>query len=104
MKERSAGEITKIAIEILTARGWYAWRQTNLTVRGRRGIVKKGVADILCFNKSNCLFGAAEVKTVGDTIRPEQHEFLSSVKKAGGMALIATERNGEVVLKEYLND
>ena len=49
----------------------------------------KGVSDIIGFNKLNGLFIAVEVKTGKDELSPEQIEFLSIVKRAGGIAIEA---------------
>lgn len=90
-KELTASEITKDTLQILESRNCYPWRQVNTSVRNRKGIVKKGVSDVLFFNLSTCLFGACEVKKIGDTLRTEQIEFLIRVHEAGGMALVATQ-------------
>jgi hypothetical protein len=104
MRELTAGEITKKAIEILNTRNVEAWRQNNMTVPGRKNIVTKGIADVLGFNRSTGQLVACEVKKIGDTIKKDQHIFLSKVRKSGAMALIATQVNSEVVLLEYQCD
>jgi len=103
--EIPANQITQIAIKMIEARNNFAWRQNNLTVRHRKGVVTKGVSDILFYNKATGIFGAAEVKKIGDTLSPNQVDFLSRLSLAGGQALIATQVRHKVELidfKEYL--
>lgn len=99
--ELTASQITEDALLILKSRNTKAWRQNNLTVRHRKGIVTKGVPDILFYNKSTGLFGGCEVKKIGDTLSEEQHKFLFEMEQAGCIALIATERNGKTVLIHF---
>jgi hypothetical protein len=43
-----------------------------------------------------------EVKTIGDTIKPDQVVFLTELTSAGGLALIAhQDNNGSVILTEF---
>lgn len=102
-KELSASDITKDALLILQARNCKAWRQVNTSVRGRKGIVKKGVSDILFFNRSTGLMGACEVKKIGDTLSDEQIEFLSELHVAGGIAMVATQRKEKTELEFFVD-
>jgi len=100
-KELEAAMITDTAKLMLLARGYRVWRQNNLTVRRRKGIVTLGVSDIIGYHKRTGVFIACEVKKIGDVFSPKQIEFLQEVHAAGGVALYATEEKGTVVLKEF---
>jgi hypothetical protein len=102
MKELSAAEITKEAIRILDTRNVEAWRQANLTYGKRKGVATKGVPDVLGFHRVTGQFVVCEVKKTGDTVKPDQHTFLSKVREAGAVALIATQCGRDVVLIEYV--
>lgn len=77
-----------------------AWRQTNTTTHRRKGIVNKGVGDILGYTNTDgqARMVAAEVKTLSDRLSPDQREFLGNLSKAGGIAYIATQVNNQVQL------
>lgn len=102
MKELSASEITKKALAILDERNVEAWRQANMTYGKRKGVATPGVPDILGFNRSTGLLVVAEVKKIGDTMKPAQHAFLSKVKSSGALAFVATQEGDQVVLNEYM--
>lgn len=105
--ELSASEITQTAIKLIQARNCYVWRQVNTSVRRRKGIVKKGVSDVLFFNRSTGLFGACEVKKLGDVLSDDQILFLTQVQISGAIALVATQVKDRAELidfKEYFKD
>lgn len=105
-KELTSSDITKDALLILKARNIECWRQNNLTVRKRKGIVHKGVSDIVGYNKSTGQALFVEVKKIGDVLSDEQILFLSKAYTAKCICLIATQKRGETVLidfKEYLD-
>lgn len=69
--------------------------------------MKKGVSDILFFNKSTGLFGACEVKKLGDVLSDDQIIFLSEVHASGAIAIIATQFRDKTELipfTEYYKD
>jgi hypothetical protein len=101
MRELSASDITRDALLILQAKGWEVWRQNNIAVRGRKFIGKKGQGDIIGFHRTNGRFIAVEVKKIGDTIKDDQHKFLSTVQRAGAVAMLAMQEGQSVVLKDY---
>lgn len=101
-RELTASDITKTALTLLKLQRVTAWRQNNLTVRRRKGIVTKGVGDILGYtNNGQARFVGCEVKKIGDKLSPEQTEFLSSLSKSGGYALIATQVGNRVELISF---
>jgi hypothetical protein len=106
VRELSASDITQTALALLKLQRVTAWRQNNLTVRRRKGIVTKGVGDILGYtNNGQARFVGCEVKKIGDTLSKEQIEWLSSLSKSGGYALIATQVKNQVELipfEEYM--
>jgi len=95
------GEIRKSALIELKLRGVNCWPQNNLAVRGRKFIGRLGVSDIIGFHSKTGVFVACEVKTVTDKFSDDQKQFLSEVKKAGGIAMIATQQYNQVILKEW---
>lgn len=101
MKELSAADITRKALEILNTRNIEAWRQTISTKKNRKNVITPGIPDILGFNRSTGQLVVCEVKKNGDTLKPAQKEFLSKVRKAGAVALIARQIGTEVQLIEY---
>lgn len=94
------GEITKSALTELKLGGANVWMQNNLAVPGRKFIGRKGVSDIIGFNRVG-LFVACEVKTVNDHFSTDQILFLNEVKQSGGIALVATQQGSRVVIKEW---
>lgn len=98
MKELTKGEITKSALTELKLRGVNCWAQNNLAVPGRKFIGRKGVSDIIGFVRNTGLFVVCEVKTINDTFSDEQKEFLTEVKNAGGIALVATQVTLQVAI------
>ncbi len=101
MKELTASEITRRAIQILDSRNIEAWRQANYTYGKRKGVATKGISDILGFERSSGKLYAVEVKKIGDTMKPDQHVFLTKVKLSGAIALIAVQKGDDVILNEY---
>lgn len=101
IKVLTKGEITKSALIELKLRGANCWMQNNLAVPGRKFIGRKGLPDIIGFVINTGLFVVVEVKTIGDTFKDDQIVFMNEVKKAGGIALWATQEFNQVVLKEW---
>lgn len=89
--ELTASQITTTCLKILETRNVYAWRQNNLTVRHRKGIVTKGVPDILGYNRGTGLFTMVEIKKLGDVLSNDQIYFLTNAKMAGCIVLIGTQ-------------
>lgn len=100
-KVLTKGEIAKSALIELKLRGTNCWMQNNLAVRGRKFIGRLGVSDIIGFVSKTGLFVVCEVKTINDTFSDDQIIFLNEVKKAGGIALWATQEYNQVVLKDW---
>ena len=103
-KELTAGQITKVAMQILESRNCMVWRNNNLPVPGRKFTGLKGVADICGFQRNTGLAVYCEVKTINDRFSEYQIDFLNRAKKAGCLTLVAVEENGNVTIKEYQND
>lgn len=101
-RELTAGEITKYAIQLLELRGWECWRQNQLRVRGRKFVGRLGLGDIIGFNRCTGIMLICEVKTINDVLSDDQETLLSILKKAGGMALVATDdKKGGVEILDY---
>jgi VRR-NUC domain len=92
--------IRESALKELTWRGYDCWRQNNIAVRGRTFIGRRGVSDIIGITKDG-RWVVTEVKTLNDTLSPDQITFLNDIKKAGGEAYIACQEGNRVVLKEW---
>lgn len=101
-KELTKGEIRESALKELSYKGYQVWRQNNIAVKGRKFIGRLGVADIMGFDKNTGRVVACEIKTVNDRLSDDQKEFLTDVKKANGIALIAKQsETGAVVLEPW---
>lgn len=100
MKEFTSSEITNKALEILRAKGFEVWRQNQIPVPGRAFIGKKGLSDVIGFDRCG-IFVVCEVKKIGDTLKPHQKEFLNQVSKAGCHVYMAVQDGSEIVVKEY---
>lgn len=101
VKELSKAHIRATAIKMLTWSGFTVWVQNNLAVRGRKFIGKRGQADVMGFRNKDGVIVAVEIKTLNDRLSPDQITFLNDVKKAGGVAYIATQEGQQVVLREW---
>lgn len=96
------GQIRESAIKELTWRGFNVWKQNNLAVPGRKFIGRLGVADVMGFCKKTGRIVACEIKTLSDRLSDDQIKFLTDVKKAGGIAFIASQSAcGAVEVKEW---
>lgn len=84
------GSLTKAAIELLTMRGFLAWRQNNHAtydrVKGcfRAFAGRKGVPDV-CAVAPTGQFWGVEIKVGKDKLRPGQIEFREELIKRGGV-------------------
>lgn len=100
IKPLTKAHIRASAITELTWRGHTVWIQNNLAVKGRKFIGRRGVADIIGITKDG-RWVVAEVKTLNDTLSPDQITFLNDIKKAGGEAYTAIQVGSQVELKEW---
>lgn len=93
--------IRRQALKELTLKGHTVWRNNNIAVKGRTFIGRRGVPDLIGYDKSG-KWVVAEVKTLNDKLRPEQIEFLTEIKERGGTSLLAVQnKNGHVELVEF---
>jgi hypothetical protein len=99
----TASKITQEALMILKSRNCQVWRQNNLTVRKRKGIVTKGVSDIIGYNKGTGVAIFCECKKIGDVLSGDQIVFLSLAQAANCLCLIATEKAGAVALIPFVD-
>jgi hypothetical protein len=101
----TTAEITKAAIIELNLRNVESWRQNNIRVPGRNFQGKKGVPDVLGFNRSTGVLCMCEVKNKGDKLSQDQIDLLNLGFKAGCITLIATvDKEGKFILKDYKPD
>lgn len=75
-KHYTASELTNHALHELTNMGCTVWRQNNLAVRGRKFIGKKGMPDIIGYDKSGYSV-YCEVKTINDKLSQDQVNFMT---------------------------
>lgn len=101
IKELTKAQIRATAIKMLTWSGCTVWVQNNLAVRGRKFIGKRGQADLMGYRNKDGVIVACEIKTLNDRLSDDQILFLNEVKKAGGLAYIATQEGNQVVLKGW---
>lgn len=97
-------DITKTALKILDLQGFECWRSNNIAVRGRTFIGRRGVSDLIGFQRvpATGIFMLCEVKGPGDTLSDDQIELLDLAKKAGAYCFIATvNERGGFIINEY---
>lgn len=97
----NANEITKITMTLLRSRGCFVWRANQIPVPGRAFIGLKGVPDIIGFHLTTGVFIGIEVKAGKDVLSTEQIDFLTSLKDAGGIAMVAIDVLGSVQLINF---
>jgi hypothetical protein len=105
MRILTKGEIREKALIMLDNRNCECWKNNNLAVKGRKFIGRRGVPDVIGFNRATGVYVGCEVKTVTDRLSNDQKIFLSLLSLAGGIALLALQDEmGRVVLEEYKPD
>ena len=93
LKITTAG-LTNATLRVLTLNGFTAWRNNNIpTFDAKRNIyrantTKKGISDIIGFQRSTGRFLAVEIKNGKDKLSAEQKVFLEDVKNGGGIAMV----------------
>lgn len=101
----SAGKIKSIALDILKYEyNGDVWLQNNIAVRGRKFIGRKGLGDIIGYEKTTGRMIVCEAKTVNDILSDAQKDLLTKVHNAGGIALLATQEGIKVVVKKYIDN
>ena len=86
--------LTNATLRVLTLNGFTAWRNNNIpTFDAKRNIyrantTKKGISDIIGFQRSTGRFLAVEIKNGKDKLSAEQKVFLEDVKNGGGIAMV----------------
>jgi hypothetical protein len=104
MTYKTASDLTKMMLDYLNGRGMEVWRNNNLAVKGRSFIGKKGVPDIIGYDKKHGQFVACEIKKLGDRISPEQFTFLTQLGLAGGASMLCSQISNETIKLEIFKD
>lgn len=99
MKALTAGQLTKAALTILETKGYFVWRNNNLSVPGRKFIGLKGIPDIVGFCKKSGKAVYCEVKTENDKLSEYQVNFMTRAKDSGCICFMATDINGYISIK-----
>lgn len=89
MKQLTAGQITEMAMNELTARGFEVWRQNQAHIKGRKFRGKLGASDITGYHRYTGIRLECECKTIGDVLSDDQKAFLISISEANAHALVA---------------
>ena len=97
MAYQSASELTKMMLEFLKNGGNEVWRNNNLAVRGRAFIGRKGVPDIIGYNKKYGYFVCCEIKAIADRLSADQIVFLEELSMAGGTAMLCQQVRDETI-------
>lgn len=99
----TTGEITKQAIKVLDLMGFECWRNNNVrAVPGRTFTGKKGVPDVIGFERSSGKFLLAETKNKGDKMSDEQTELLTHAKRCGCHCFVAAvDKQGGFILNKF---
>lgn len=98
----NTNKVTQWAIDCLNAEGHTVWRNNNLAVKGRKFIGRKGVPDIVGYDK-NGLAVYCEVKTGKDKLSEEQIEFLTHASGRGCRTFIASEKDNHYKIQTFDN-
>ena len=101
---KTASELTKMMIDYLSERGMEIWRNNNLAVKGRAFIGRKGVPDIIGYDRKHGQFVGCEIKKLGDRISPEQFTFLTQLGLAGGASMLCSQTSDETIKLEIFKD
>ena len=101
---KTASELTKMMIDYLTSKGLEVWRNNNLAVKGRAFIGRKGVPDIIGYDRKHGQFVACEIKKLGDRISPDQFSFLVNLGFAGGLSMLCSQKSDESINLEIFNN
>lgn len=89
---RETNEKQAQILDLLRNMGYYAWRQNSGKINiGKRWISlgNEGLSDIVGFHRLTGRVVAIECKQAKERITDAQKEFLDTVEKSGGIALIA---------------
>lgn len=95
-KTNHTNDLTNAIILFLSHNGFKVWRNNTVGVfdpqkqvfRKNKNTLK-GVPDIIGFRKIDGKFIGVEIKTGSDKLSIEQNEFLTDLKKSGGIAIVA---------------
>lgn len=102
IKDLTKDVIRASAIRELKLRGIFCWPQNRIPLRGRKFIGLVGLSDIIGFVERSGVFVACEVKTRNDRFSVEQKHFLTSLRLAGGIALVARQSaTGHMEIVEF---
>jgi hypothetical protein len=88
LKPISSNALTKAAITYFSAKGFECWRNNNLPAYDlkakafRKNTTKKGVSDIIGYNKATGQALFVEIKAGKDKLSIEQTQFLKDAEKA----------------------
>ena len=95
-KHYTASELTKFAISELTALGCTVWRANNIAIPGRKFIGKRGMSDIIGYDKGG-LATYCEVKTINDKLSKYQIDFMDDAFYSGCQVFICMQDKEGVV-------
>lgn len=101
---KTASELTKMMIDYLNSKGMEVWRNNNLAVKGRAFIGRKGVPDIIGYDRKHGQFVGCEIKKLGDRISPEQFSFLTHLGMTGGASMLCSQISNETIILEIFKD
>lgn len=94
-KPSGANQATRAILSYLNSDGFFAWRNNTTGIYDpekkifRKNAGLNGVADILGIEKATGRLIAVEVKVGKDVLSPDQKYFLESIRKSGGIAIVA---------------
>lgn len=100
-KHFTASELTKFILSELSAMGFTVWRANNIAVPGRKFIGKRGMPDIIGYDRGGYAVWC-EVKTINDRLSEHQVTFLNDAMNAGCRVFISMQdKDGKVHLKNW---
>jgi hypothetical protein len=96
----STNKLTFWAINVLSDGESRVWRNNNIAVKGRKFIGKKGVPDIVGYDKNGIAI-YCEVKSGKDKLSEEQIAFMTHATSMGCRTLIATDKDGDYKIVSF---
>ena len=101
---KTASELTKMMIDYLNSKGMEVWRNNNLAVKGRAFIGRKGIGDIIGYDKKHGQFVSCEIKAIADKLSKEQLSFMVNLGIAGGLAMYVSQKSDYSIVMTIFKD
>jgi len=90
----NTNQTTQAIIDFLNSHNFVAWRNNTTGIWDpqkqifRKSKAKKGISDIIGYQKRTGIIIAIEIKTGSDKLSFEQYQFLKEIRQNNGFALV----------------